>query len=567
LRPPLPTGSTTTPGPSALSRAAWPAASRPASGLRWRELAGAGGLFLVLSFAVFGWYAFHGGFIADDWVNADHYYFHPDSGFWGAVHNYQTPSRPVAAFYVTLTYALLGTDFHAHLVLSVLLAAFLSTAFFAFLRTVGLARLWALAAAALLLVFPSSDSTRLWSTGSQIDLFIGLYLFAMVIAIAGIRRFGPRPTARAVLVQACASALAVAAVGGYEIVAPAVLLSVFLYWWAGGSRRGAVWRWAMDAVPTLLVLVFYTQKFGNGGAAHGTQLLTNVKLVAEGAIWVLGYTLYPSRALGPWPVFVGVAGLLFVVVLIRRIAVATPDRDSIVRWLRPLLLAIGGVVVGYLMLVPVVDRYPIYAPGIQNRTNCFAALGFSALTVFVMAAVAAMVVAALPRLSERRRARLRALLAGVLVLGIFGVSALRIRQDEEKWERAAEIQAAVLRQAHELVPAPPEGVTIFTSPYPGSVSPSVPIFGGGGDNDELGAFKVTYDAEELRAFPLLQGVELTCGRTISTPDAGNSETEYGEALLVNFRTGRIFRPRTRAECLRDQKPMEPFGPVNLSNQW
>jgi hypothetical protein len=528
---------------------------------------GAGVLFLVLSFAVFGWYAFHGGFVADDWVNADHYYFHPESGFWGAVANYQTPSRPVAAFYVTLTYALLGTHFHDHLVLSVLLAAFLSTAFFAFLRVVGLDWKLALAAAALLLVFPSSDSTRLWSTGSQIDLFIGLYLVGATIAIAGRRRFGAAATVPAVLTQLLASALVVTAVAGYEIVAPAVLLSVILYRITCG-REGAVWRWLMDAVPTLLVLYFFTQKFGAGGAAHGVQLLTNARLVGEGGIWVLGYTLYPSRAIGPWPVVVGVAGVIFVTLLVRRIAVRAPDRDSIVRWLRPMLLAIAGVVVGYLMIVPVADRYPIYAPGVQNRTNCFAALGFSALVVFVIAAIAAMVVAAVPRLSERARSRLRGILAGALVLGLLGVYTLRVGQDANRWQQSAEIQAQVLAGAHALVPSPAPDATIFTSPYPGNESPSLPIFGGGGNNDQLGAFKVSYGSEEMRAFPLLEGAGLDCGRTyITTPNAGNSETEYGKAILVDFRTGIVYRPRTRGECVREAKAMEPFGPVNLSEEW
>lgn len=533
----------------------------------WLQLAGAGLLFTVLSFAVFGWYAFHGGFVADDWVNADHYYFHPDPGFWGAVHNYQTPSRPVAAVYVSLTYAVLGMHLHYHLVLAVLLAAFLSIAFFAFLRIVGLGLPWALAAAALLLVFPSSDSTRLWSTGSQIDLFIGLYLVGATIAIAGRRRFGPAPTVPAVLTQVLASALAVTAVAGYEIVAPAVLLSVVLYRITCG-RGGAVWRWLLDAIPTLLVLIFYTRKFGAGGAAHGTQLLTNVHLVAEGGISVLGYTFQPTRTMSRWAVFVGVAGVLFVTLLVRRIAAQTPDRETVVRWLRPLLLAIASIVIGYLMIVPVADRYPIYAPGVQNRTNCFAALGFAALVVFVIAAVAAMAVAALPRLSERARSRLRAILAGVLVLGMFGVYTLRVGQDANRWQKSAEIQAAILGQARELLPSPPADATIFTTPYPGNESPSLPIFGGGGNNDQLGAFKVMYGAEELRAFPLLEGAGLTCGRaSISTPNAGNSETEYGKAIIADFGTHVVYRPANRSECLRAAKTMEPFGPVNLSEEW
>ena len=56
---------------------------------------------------------------------------------------------------MSLTYAVLGLHMDQHLVIAVLLAAFLSVAFFAFLRTVGLGTTLALAAAALLLVFPS----------------------------------------------------------------------------------------------------------------------------------------------------------------------------------------------------------------------------------------------------------------------------------------------------------------------------------------------------------------------------------------------------------------------------
>ena len=212
------------------------------------------------------------------------------------------PSRPIAAVYVTLTYAVLGMHFDQHLVLSVILAAFLSIAYFAFLRTLGLGLPWALAAAAILLVFPSSDSTRLWSTGSQINLFIGLYLVAMVIAIGGRRRFGPAPSLPAVLTQVVASALAVIAVGGYEIVAPAVLLSFVLYRWVGG-RGGTLWRWLLDAIPTLLLLVLYTRKFGESASGPG-QLLDNAHVVLDGAVWVLAYSLYPIalavRALDCW---------------------------------------------------------------------------------------------------------------------------------------------------------------------------------------------------------------------------------------------------------------------------
>jgi hypothetical protein len=545
-------------------RASRDASRAPTSPLRRQELGLATLFFLALAFVIYGWYAFHGGFVADDWVNADHYYFHPESGFWGAVDNYQTPSRPVAAVYVTLTYLTMGIHYHQHLVLAVLLAAFLSIAFFAFLRTLGLGWVWALAAGALLLVFPSSDSTRFWTTGSQINLFIGMYLFAVVIAVYGRRRYGPDPTPRAVATQVAASTLAVAAVAGYEIVAPAVLLSFLLYRWIG--KGGVLWRWLCDAIPTLLVLWFFTRKFG-GGAAHGHQLFTNVRLVAEGATQVLSYTFVPVREISRWPVFFAVAAVVAVALAAAALAAGDRHRESIGRWGKPLLLSIGAIVIGYAMIVPAADRYPIYAPGVQNRTNCFAALGLCLLAVFVAAAIAAIVAAAVPRISDRSRGRLRGVIASVLISGLFVAYTVRIVEDEQRWTKSAEVQALVLAGAHQLVPSPPAEATIFTSPYPGYSAPSLPIFGGGGNNDELGAFKVSYDREDLRAFPLLEGQEI-CGRkTVAVSDAGNSPTVYGKAVLVDFRTSKVYRPRDRQQCLRVTKEMEPFGPVNLSDSW
>lgn len=538
-------------------------------GFGWRELGGASLLLTALAFAVFGWYAFHGGFIADDWVNAGRFTFHPEPGFWGAVDNYQTPSRPSAAVFVTLTYELLGMHFDQHLLLSVVLAAFLSIAYFAFLRTLGLGLPWALAAAAILLVFPSSDSTRLWSTGSQINLFIGLYLVAMVLAIGGRRRFGPAPSVPAVLTQVAASALAVIAVAGYEIVAPAVLLSFVLYRWVGG-RGGTLWRWLLDVIPTVLVLIFFTRKFSDNSAIDGIgPLIDNLHLALDGAVSVLAYSLYPSRFPNtPGMLVAAVAGVLLVTQLVRQLAPPSPDRDAVARWTVPILLAVAGIVIGYAMIAPVTDRYPIYEAGVRNRTNCFAALGISALVVFLAASVSAMVAGALPRVSARFRERTRWALTGVLILGVLGVYTVRISQDVDRWVQAAEIQDELITQTRELVPSPPADATIFTSPFPANSSPSVPVFGGGGSDDESWAFKVIYDQEGLRAFPILFIPGLTCGpEFISQSNADGSPTEYGKAILVDARTRTVYRPRNAKQCVKATKAMEPFALVNLREDW
>ena len=264
--------------------------------LGWREIIGVTVVLVALAWLIYGWYAFHGGFVADDWLNSANYHFHPEPGFWGAVGHYQTPSRPVAAVYVSLTYLFFGDHFHLHLALAVFLTAFISIAFYAFLRTLGVCAALAFAASALLMVFPSSDSTRFWATGSQIDLFIGMYLIGTTIALIGRRRYGPEPSPQALAMQVLGSALTVGAVAGYEIVAPAVLLSFLLYRRIG--RSGVLWRWALEAVPTVLILIFLTRKFSNGPAPL-SSMPGNVWTVVDGAISVLGYTLIPLRSEPP----------------------------------------------------------------------------------------------------------------------------------------------------------------------------------------------------------------------------------------------------------------------------
>src|ERR1043165_7968704 len=117
----------------------------------------------------------------------------------------------------------------------------------------------------------------------------------MVIAVGGRRRFGPAPSVPAVLTQVAASAIVVIAVGGYEIVAPAVFLSFVLYRWVGG-RGGTLWRWLLDVVPVILLLVLYTRKFGES-ASDPSQLLDNARLLFDGAASVLADSLYPPRVL------------------------------------------------------------------------------------------------------------------------------------------------------------------------------------------------------------------------------------------------------------------------------
>ena len=197
-----------------------------------------------------------------------------------------------------------------------------------------------------------------------------------------------------------------------------------------------------------------------------------------------------------------------------------------------------------------------------------AALGIRLLVVFGAAAIGEMAAGAVPNLSEKTRGLVRGILAGALILGFLGLYTVKVTDDANHWQEAAEYQAPILAGSHQLVPSPPRDATIFTSPYPGYAAPAIPIFGGGGNNDELSAFMVSYDMEGLRAFPLLEAVGVRCAaKRIATPDAGNSGTLYGKAILIDLRARTVYRPRTRAECVEDTAAMLPLGPIAITEEW
>ncbi len=391
-----------------------------------------------------------------------------------------------------------------------------------------------------------------------------MYLIGTTIALIGRRRYGPEPSPQALAMQVLGSALTVGAVAGYEIVAPAVLLSFLLYRRIG--RSGVLWRWALEAVPTVLILIFLTRKFSSGPAPL-SSMPGNVWTVVDGAISVLGYTLIPLRSEPRWVVL---GAIIIVIAAVLFLGRSQRQRlRGVGDWFGPIMLSIAAIAIGYIMIVPGAERYPVSSPGVQNRANCFAALGLSALTVFVLCAISGLVAAALPdQVSEKARARTRSLLSVGLIFGIFLFWGVRINEDRRRWENAADIQAIIVSGTEELVPSPPSNATLFTSPYPGFSSPSLPIFGGGGNNDELSAFIVRYSAPDLRAFPLLEAVGLECRAAgMGTPDASNSTTSYGDGIFVDLRSRKVYRPKSPAECRSVIEEMKPLGPVNFEEGW
>jgi len=98
-------------------------------------------------------------------------------------------------------------------------------------------------------------------------------------------------------------------------------------------------------------------------------------------------------------------------------------------------------------------------------------------------------------------------------------------------------------------------------------APSVPIFGGGGNNDMLGAVRLLWGTSTVRGFPVLAEIHLECTPTTVwlTGTKAGSTTRYGRAQFVDLRRDLVVVPRDQAACRRDATAQLPYAPVNERN--
>jgi hypothetical protein len=155
-----------------------------------REVAVAGALLCLLGISVYLGEVIHGGLYADDWSLGALYRFPSPSGhlsdFLAAA-----PARPVQAVYLLATFAVLGMSAPAQLSAALMLALLASLLFYAVLRSLGVIRLHAWLIAALALLVPASDATRLWADASPALLSVCLYCSGLLLALRAFRGAGP----------------------------------------------------------------------------------------------------------------------------------------------------------------------------------------------------------------------------------------------------------------------------------------------------------------------------------------------------------------------------------------
>jgi hypothetical protein len=485
----------------------------------------------------------HGGFYLDDWSNAAISLQPPGSpNFGNALSAYadMTIYRPVLVVYVPLTYFILGMHMHYHLALAACLAVLAATMFYGVLRTLGTPWVHAALLAALAIVFPWSDSTRLWATADQVSLSIFFMTAGLLIALLGLRRDSWRW-------HACAASLYLLSILTYEVTLPVVACAGALYCLQAGWRAARL-KWLVDVAVALMAGIWvgaHTARTASGVAGD----LAHLKQIVVAGGTILGRAGLPLGSTQTALVLSAIVACLWVGTVA---CLSFPDRFSAKRgWgLRNwLLLTGGGLVVaalGWTMFIPADPYYTPTIYGEVNRVNGLAAFGLILAVYGSFGIFGALVGQVRPKTTVL--ATSVTVLLGVVLLASY-VHVLR--RHIEIWNLAFFAETYALSKTREELPRLPHGTTVFASGYPANQSPGVPILDTTWDYD--GMVKMEYDDSTLLASPVLPGLNLACrdpGVVLEREGTPEIVGAYGAVRLLNLETGHHSSPESRRQCQR-----------------
>jgi hypothetical protein len=520
----------------------------------------AAAVLLVVGVAAHGRHLAHGGWYLDDWANAAMTHYPPGGGgFGGAIDWYAgfAADRPVQILYMPLVQTVLGEHMRYHLAWVTFLIVAVGLSLYALLRRLRMPPVHALLIAALVVVFPFSDSVRLWSTAGLISLSLIPYLAGAGWSIALFERGARRRAHIGPLVLYALSGLT------YEATLGLIALAGLLYLTAAGWRE-IRWRWAADVVLAIAIAVWVVTHTEHTTIPLSAQL-DHARAIADSGIWMLARAVIPVGSAGvvaPPSVRWLVLGVIAAVLIAGAVALrmATSDAERRGRLRRWLLFAAGGFVVAAVAWVVYVPADPYFTPfpvGLANRVNAVASIG---LVVIVYATVA--VAVELVALALRSPAAAWAVVpvaCGCLLLAGYVKT---LNDHITTWDAAYQNETAVIGAFKQALPDPPANATIFMTGHPSWQALGVPVFNETWDLN--GAVKMQYDRADLSGFSLRQGMSFSCGADAVTAMLGTqpafAPAPYGRAVLIDAASGRVARPADRGDCRRESPTFVP-GPL------
>jgi hypothetical protein len=524
-----------------------------------REVALYGAFMAVVAAVLLGRHVKDAGFFSDDWAYRAVWVQTDDKGFFGQINNFLgsdgLKGRPTLAVYLSFLQQSLGSRQGAYLAWAAVLAVVFSVAVYLLLRTLGLRRLDAGLIGVLVLVFPASDSTRIWSMISDASFAMTLAVLGVYCVIRSLQVDGRRAS---LALRIGGSVLMVLGVTTYELTFVALLCSFVLYRTQVGWRetlKNAVVDWVVLGLTYALVISQSTAQHLplSDAIDHGWTVCKQV------------FTLIATIALPLDSAGAGIALcaaiLLGAVVLGRRLPTGDPTRAALTRWLWTALIAAIMIAASYVLYGPAAPFYEPLAPGLINRTNAFGAVP---IVVFVYALAALLGTMVFRALREDRGVAAAATAAIALLLVVDYTSSMT--HHLKLWDSGYKRAQAGLARFTSKVPPPPRGTLIVFYGQPIQETQNIPVWSHYWDLN--GALQLTYHDPSLRGRPAFPGTRVQCDKRSATLlndlYAGvvlpTDDTPYGKLYLFDSNSGVLGVPKNQAEC-RDMAPKFIPGPM------
>jgi hypothetical protein len=478
----------------------------------------------------------HAGFAWDDWEKA------AEATFWSAAGPFDSREaiyQPGLAALLPLPHLAFGDHPSLHLALAAALGVGMAFCVYLILRELGVPGPISAAISALALVFPWSDSVRLWATAGANQVSVSLLLIGATLALRGLTE----PPSRRSRARRWSLAAYVLSMLTYPVTPVLVAASTLLYRLRVPWRRA--WEWGrQDLVAAVCIGIYVRLATTKPVQSVGDQLDHAWTILEEWAA-LLAQAVLPFGDVAPAIVWACAAGVALAgVAALRRGDPGSASNDRLTIGLALVAVGLAASLLAYVIFVPGEPKYRPLAPGIYNRVGIVAGPG-------VAAVVAGLALAGVALLLRRAASRLTIDLAAVAVMAVSGAGWVGlVREDEALWRRAAIESERVLAALDDPRLAIPDHAVVLTVGHPHTVAPGVPVFGASFDLDA--AIKLRRGGEAPRAYPL--DVPLACGPRRAVPiDSAIRDLPspaYGALRIVDIERRRVWRVRSQADCRR-----------------
>jgi hypothetical protein len=495
---------------------------------------------LVAALGIYGRYATKGGWYYDDWstfalLREQH------GGFFAQLHACARSipgGRALACVYDAGEYSLFGAHRSDYQFAAIAFLVLNASLIYTIARQCRLPRPWAFLIGAAFVLFPASDSTRLWVVGAIGQYVVAIVLVAVLVSLSALRRRGPSAFALHLL----SATLVVVAMATYEIALPLVALGGAAYYLCFRDRR-ALKRWAVDiGLITLfliyrLVVVPVSSETGLIVHRDASQTIHRVQVLLNGAWSTWKFVYVP-----------GTLGTIALVTLAVTIAALLLFPDSgfggrAMRWF--VIFAFGFVLAtaGALVYLTANDLYVPEVAGTFNRLNLPGSLGYVAMAVAILGLLYEVL---------RTFKLQRPVAGGLVVLVVVGSAVHQVgvsREHIRSWEASWSDQEQALKGYRVALRGAPHTAEVIGFDVPIWERGWIPVFAASWDL--RGAIDYETPVDPPVAYPLLP--TLTCGLT-GMVEGGTLIASYNQLgaplYFVSPVRRAIVRVKTKSTCER-----------------